>query len=59
MTANGHGVSLEADENILKLDCSDGCKNSVLTLNCILKWVNFIACKFINKAEENVADFCF
>ena len=43
--ANGHKVSFWDDENVLKLDCDDGCttlKISTVTCTVHLKWVNFM-----------------
>ena len=51
----GYWISFEGDENILKLDCGDGCMHNSReytkhdwTVN--LKWVNFMACElYLNK----------
>ena len=60
--ANGHKVSFWGDENVLKLDCDDGCttlKISFKTVNCTvhLKWVNFMDCKlYLYKVAFNKID---
>ena len=51
MTANGHGVSLEADENILKLDCSDGCKNSVISKSYWTVYLNGWILQCVNLSQ--------
>lgn len=40
MTTNGHKVSFWCNENVVKLDCNDGCITLEIyqnSLNCILK----------------------